>query len=72
MKHFEINLKISDIQILGGLTYTVSKELMKKIKRHRKLKDYEWLSLETFCLYLNVKYHHAFTLLDNRYKTGGK
>lgn len=68
MKHFEINLTIRDIQILGGLTYNSSKVLFKKIKTSQKIKSYQWLSLEAFCLYLNVSYSDAFEILKSNYK----
>jgi hypothetical protein len=68
MKHFEINLSVRDIQVLGGLSYTSSRALSKKIKTSRKLKNHQWLSLEGFCLYLNVSYIDAFEVLKNNYE----
>jgi len=67
MKHFEINLSIKDIQVLGGISYTSSKALSRKIKMSRNIKSYQWLSLEVFCSYLNVNYSDAFELLKNSY-----
>ena len=68
MKHFEINLSIRDIQLLGGISYSSSKALSKKIKTARKIKNHQWLSLETFCQYLNVKYWDALELLKSNYE----
>ncbi|MDR6781925.1 hypothetical protein ABIE26_001586 [Pedobacter africanus] len=67
MKHFEINVTVKDIQVLGGLSYTSSKILSQKVKKSHKLKYHQWLSLESFCSYLKVNYRDALAILEDYY-----
>ena len=68
MKHYEINLTVKDIQILSGFSYNTSKLLLQAVKKSNKISSKHWLTLHSFCLYVDISYGSGLATLNSFYK----
>ena len=67
MQHYEINLTVKDVQIMSGFSYSSSKLLLQTVKRFNKIVPKHWLTLQSFCSYVDISYGNGLAALSSFY-----